>query len=203
MAVHKMYRKFVHLRTFMREEMGHMLQDCVARPVERGFCGVFETLEILGSIVEGFAVPLKEPHVHYLERVLLPLAKTPAFVVFHSPLLYCLLQFTLKVALCFLCHQKLFYVCVPKDPRLASKVAKYMFAHWPVQTARKQVAEHFQNLRTIFNVPRAGACAWVFGASHGAARRAGAGSLSRPAASRKCRKDPPHTTLPGTKQKRD
>ncbi len=97
MALHKIYRKFVHLRTFLREEMGHLLQDYVARPQERGFCGVFETLEILGSIVEGFSVPLKPPHVDYLTRILLPLAKMPAFVLYHSPLLYCLLQFTIKV----------------------------------------------------------------------------------------------------------
>ncbi len=121
MTVHKMYRMFLHLRTYMREQIGYLLQEYVARPHERGFCGVFEMLEILGSIVEGFATPLKEDHVHYLNHVLLPLAKMPGFVVYHSPLLYCFLQYTVK------------------KPALAALILRYLFRHWPVQTARKQV----------------------------------------------------------------
>ena len=58
-AIHKIYRRFVHLRTFLREQMALALLEYVERPAERGCAGVFETLEILGSIVEGFAVPLK------------------------------------------------------------------------------------------------------------------------------------------------
>jgi serine/threonine-protein phosphatase 2A regulatory subunit B' len=121
MAVHKLYRKFLHLRTYVREQMGFMLQDFVAQPQERGCGGVFEMLEILGSIVEGFAVPLKPNHVEYLNRTLLPLIKIPAFVVYHSPLLYCFLQYVIK------------------DAVLAAPIVKYFFRHWPVQSARKQV----------------------------------------------------------------
>ena len=37
--------------------------------------GIGELLEILGSIINGFAVPLKEEHKTFLLRVLLPLHK--------------------------------------------------------------------------------------------------------------------------------
>ncbi|CAF5113594.1 unnamed protein product, partial [Rotaria socialis] len=39
------------------------------------FNGIAELLEILGSIINGFAVPLKEEHKVFLGRVLIPLHK--------------------------------------------------------------------------------------------------------------------------------
>ena len=37
--------------------------------------GVAELLEILGSIINGFALPLKDEHKQFLQRVLIPLHK--------------------------------------------------------------------------------------------------------------------------------
>ena len=39
------------------------------------FNGVGELLEILGSIINGFALPLKAEHKQFLVRVLIPLHK--------------------------------------------------------------------------------------------------------------------------------
>ena len=35
--------------------------------------GMGELLEILGSIINGFAIPLKKEHLQFLEKALLPL----------------------------------------------------------------------------------------------------------------------------------
>ncbi len=45
----------------------------------------------------------------------------PLFVTYHSQLLYCLLHYLVK------------------DPALVAKVFRYIFRHWPVQVAKKQV----------------------------------------------------------------
>lgn len=43
------------------------------------FNGVGELLEILGSIINGFALPLKAEHKQFLVRVLIPLHKVCSF----------------------------------------------------------------------------------------------------------------------------
>lgn len=123
MIVHRLYGKMVHLRMYVREQMGYFLQDYIQQQnVGSGeFAGVTEMLEILGSIIEGFAVPLKPQHIDYLNQILLPLCKMPAFVLYHAPLLHCMIHFLVK------------------DSSLAKPMLRYFFRHWPVQTARKQV----------------------------------------------------------------
>ena len=70
------------------------------------FNGVGELLEILGYIVNGFAVPLKPEHKLFLSRILLPLHKIRSLHLYHSQLAYCVLQF------------------VQKEPGLAAEVVK-------------------------------------------------------------------------------
>lgn len=53
--------------------------------------GIAELLEILGSIINGFALPLKEQHKQFLVRVLLPLHKVKYISLFHPQLSYCTL----------------------------------------------------------------------------------------------------------------
>lgn len=118
MAAHRLYGRFLHLRTCMRERMAFMLIDYVDNPT---LSGVAEIMEILGSIVNGFSVPLKQTHIDYLRQVLLPLMKPASFVVYHSQLLYCYLHFIIK------------------DSSLARVILRYMTRHWPIQVARKQV----------------------------------------------------------------
>ncbi|EDO30734.1 predicted protein, partial [Nematostella vectensis] len=45
--------------------------------------GVAELLEILGSIINGFALPLKEEHKVFLMKVLMPLHKTKSLGMYH------------------------------------------------------------------------------------------------------------------------
>lgn len=60
------------------------------------FNGVAELLEILGSIINGFALPLKPEHRQFLSKVLLPLHKTKALVQYQAQLAYCVVQFLEK-----------------------------------------------------------------------------------------------------------
>uniref|UniRef100_A0A1I8FAZ4 Serine/threonine protein phosphatase 2A regulatory subunit n=1 Tax=Macrostomum lignano TaxID=282301 RepID=A0A1I8FAZ4_9PLAT len=58
--------------------------------------GIAELLEILGSIINGFALPLKEEHKVFLLRVLLPLHKAKTLSTYHPQLAYCVVQFLEK-----------------------------------------------------------------------------------------------------------
>ena len=58
--------------------------------------GVAELLEILGSIINGFALPLKEEHKKFLLKVLMPLHKVKSLSVYHPQLAYCVVQFLEK-----------------------------------------------------------------------------------------------------------
>jgi len=58
--------------------------------------GIAELLEILGSIINGFALPLKDEHKQFLLKVLLPLHKVKSLSVYHPQLAYCVVQFLEK-----------------------------------------------------------------------------------------------------------
>merc|ERR1712048_1551013 len=83
--------------------------------------GVGELLEILGSIINGFALPLKEEHKDFLIKALIPLHKVKALASFHQQLSYCMAQY------------------VEKDPRLAYEIITSMLRYWPMSITSKQV----------------------------------------------------------------
>ena len=85
------------------------------------FNGVAELLEILGSIINGFAFPLKDEHKQFLIRVLIPLHKVNCLSVFHAQLAYCIVQF------------------VEKDPTLAQIVIEGILRLWPKTCSQKEV----------------------------------------------------------------
>jgi serine/threonine-protein phosphatase 2A regulatory subunit B' len=58
--------------------------------------GIGELLEILGSIINGFAIPLKKEHLQFLEKALLPLHKPRSVAVYHPQLSYCISQYVEK-----------------------------------------------------------------------------------------------------------
>ena len=51
---------------------------------------------IPSSIINGFALPLKEEHKVFLIRVLLPLHKAKSLALYHPQLAYCVVQFLEK-----------------------------------------------------------------------------------------------------------
>jgi serine/threonine-protein phosphatase 2A regulatory subunit B' len=83
--------------------------------------GVWELLEILGNVISGFGVPLKEEHKVFMCRALIPLHKVKPLPSFHRQLSECLSQF------------------LQKDPSLAGVIIAALLRWWPVSMSSKQV----------------------------------------------------------------
>jgi serine/threonine-protein phosphatase 2A regulatory subunit B' len=117
--LHRVYGKFMALRSFIRRAIQQtffkVIYECEMHN------GVGELLEILGSIINGFALPLKEEHKDFLIKALIPLHKVKALSQFHQQLSYCMAQY------------------VEKDPRLAFDIIMSMLKFWPVSITSKQV----------------------------------------------------------------
>ncbi len=74
------------LRAFVRRAINNVFYKVIYEDEKHN--GMGELLEILGSIINGFALPLKLEHKNFLRNILIPLHKVPSlFFVF----------------LCFLC----------------------------------------------------------------------------------------------------
>lgn len=95
-TLHRIYGKFLNLRSYIRRSINNVFFQFVYE-TER-FNGVAELLEILGSIINGFALPLKEEHKLFLTRVLIPLHKVKSLSMYHPQLAYCIVQFLEKDA---------------------------------------------------------------------------------------------------------
>jgi serine/threonine-protein phosphatase 2A regulatory subunit B' len=85
------------------------------------FNGVGELLEILGSIINGFALPLKAEHKQFLVKVLIPLHKVKCLSLYHAQLAYCVVQF------------------LEKDPTLTEPVVRGLLKYWPKTCSQKEV----------------------------------------------------------------
>ena len=94
------------LRSFVRRAIQHVFFKVIYECEMHN--GVGELLEILGSIINGFALPLKEEHKEFLIKALIPLHKVKSLATFHQQLSYCMTQY------------------VEKDPRLAYEVVTSM-----------------------------------------------------------------------------
>mmetsp|Transcript_92496 Transcript_92496/g.160684 ORF Transcript_92496/g.160684 Transcript_92496/m.160684 type:complete len:469 (-) Transcript_92496:34-1440(-) len=117
--LHRVYGKFMALRSFIRRAIQHMFFKVIYESESHN--GVGELLEILGSIINGFALPLKEEHKDFLLKALIPLCKVRTLHTFHQQLFYCMMQYA------------------EKDPRLTYDMVTSMLRFWPVLVASKQV----------------------------------------------------------------
>ena len=77
--IHRLYAKFVPLRAFLRSEISSELSRHICDRSENDYApyGIAELLEICGSIIGGFTVPINPEHILFLKRVLLPLHSLP------------------------------------------------------------------------------------------------------------------------------
>jgi len=121
LLLHKSYGKHTHLRHFIRKSIIHTLLQFVYDPEESNCVGISELLEILGSIINGFAVPLNPDHVDILVKCLMPLHSPQTVPVFHMQLSFCVLQF------------------VEKEPKLVYDSVMGLLSRWPVSQSRKEV----------------------------------------------------------------
>nr|CAB3265109.1 serine/threonine-protein phosphatase 2A 56 kDa regulatory subunit epsilon isoform-like [Phallusia mammillata] len=118
-VLHRIYGKFLGLRAFIRRNINNIFLTFIYESEQ--FAGVPELLEILGSIINGFALPLKTEHRQFLTKVLLPLHKTRALSMFHAQLAYCVVQF------------------IEKDSSLTQPVIQGILKYWPQTCSSKEV----------------------------------------------------------------
>uniref|UniRef100_A0A672H8Y9 Serine/threonine protein phosphatase 2A regulatory subunit n=1 Tax=Salarias fasciatus TaxID=181472 RepID=A0A672H8Y9_SALFA len=117
--LHRIYGKFLGLRAFIRKQINNIFLRFVYETEH--FNGVAELLEILGSIINGFALPLKAEHKQFLMKVLIPLHTAKGLALFHAQLAYCVVQF------------------LEKDPTLTEPVIRGLLKFWPKTCSQKEV----------------------------------------------------------------
>ncbi|XP_043706561.1 serine/threonine protein phosphatase 2A 57 kDa regulatory subunit B' theta isoform-like [Telopea speciosissima] len=117
--LHRIYGKFMVHRPFIRKAINNIFYRFIFETEKHN--GVAELLEILGSIINGFALPLKEEHKLFLVRVLIPLHKPKCIPMYHQQLSYCITQF------------------VEKDCKLADTVIRGLLKYWPITNSSKEV----------------------------------------------------------------
>eukprot|EP00474_Spongospora_subterranea_P008655 CRZ09113.1 hypothetical protein [Spongospora subterranea] len=118
-VLHRIYGKFMSLRSFIRKAINNVFFTFIYDSERHN--GVGELLEILGSIINGFALPLKDEHKRFLKNVLIPLHKVRMLALFHQQLAYCVTQF------------------IDKDPLLAPTLILGILQYWPVTNSSKEV----------------------------------------------------------------
>eukprot|EP00897_Mesotaenium_endlicherianum_P001966 jgi/Mesen1/1798/ME000014S01196 len=117
--LHRIYGKFMAHRPFIRKAINNIFYRFIFETERHN--GIAELLEILGSIINGFALPLKEEHKMFLVRALIPLHKPKCISMYHQQLSYCITQF------------------VEKDSKLADLVIRGLLKYWPVTNSQKEV----------------------------------------------------------------
>ncbi|CAK8533154.1 unnamed protein product [Lathyrus sativus] len=118
-VLHRIYGKFMVHRPFIRKAINNIFYRFIFETEKHN--GIAELLEILGSIINGFALPLKEEHKLFLLRALIPLHKPKCIPMYHQQLSYCITQF------------------VEKDCKLADTVIRGLLKYWPITNSSKEV----------------------------------------------------------------
>ncbi|TIB86954.1 protein phosphatase 2A regulatory B subunit [Wallemia mellicola] len=118
-TLHRIYGKFLNLRAFIRRSINNVFFHFIYETERHN--GIAELLEILGSIINGFALPLKDEHKTFLTRVLIPLHKVRSLSLYHPQLAYCVVQF------------------LEKDSTLTEEVILGLLRYWPRVNSQKEV----------------------------------------------------------------
>jgi len=118
-TLHRIYGKFLNLRAFIRRSINNVFFQFIYETERHN--GIAELLEILGSIINGFALPLKDEHKTFLTRVLIPLHKVKSLSLYHPQLAYCVVQF------------------LEKDSNLTEEVLLGLLKYWPKVHSGKEV----------------------------------------------------------------
>lgn len=119
---HRIYSNLHSSRSFMRKAMSDVFLHYIFENYDvQKHCGIGDLLEICGTIINGFSIPLKEEHKLFLMRVLIPLHRPKGMQAYHRQLAYCVYQF------------------VEKEPDLGVVVVQGILKYWPVTNCQKEV----------------------------------------------------------------
>ncbi|MCO5612247.1 hypothetical protein L7F22_066511 [Adiantum nelumboides] len=117
--LHRIYGKFMVYRPFVRQAVNNIFYHFVLETQRHH--GIAEILEVLGSIINGLSIPLKEEHKTFLVRTLIPLHKVKCLPAYHRQLCYCMTQY------------------IGKDLKLVDTVVKSLLKYWPLTNSHKEV----------------------------------------------------------------
>nr|CAB3460397.1 unnamed protein product [Digitaria exilis] len=118
-VLHRIYGKFMGNRPFIRKAVSNIFYRFVFETDHHN--GIAELLEVFGSVISGFAKPLKEEHKLFLWKALIPLHKPKTVGVYLPQLTYCIIQF------------------IEKEPKLTGTVIRGLLKYWPVTNSQKEM----------------------------------------------------------------
>jgi|EP00945_MAST-04E_sp_MAST-4E-sp1_P007624 serine/threonine-protein phosphatase 2A regulatory subunit B' len=145
--LHRIYGKFMSHRAFIRRTISNVFYKFVYEDERHN--GIGELLEILGSIINGFALPLKKEHLAFMDRALMPLHKPRCVSLYHRQLCYCVTQY------------------IEKDINTGILIIKKLLSYWPWSSSVKQILlldelEEIMELITIEVLEKGGVGALLF-----------------------------------------
>lgn len=118
-VLHRIYYRMVSRREFIRKEMNNFLLQSISE--DSSGVGVKEMLEIYGSIICGYTIPVRSEHKQLLVQVLIPLHRMKSLHTYNSQLTYCMAEFA------------------EKDSPSATIVIKSLIKFWPIHSVEKQL----------------------------------------------------------------
>jgi serine/threonine-protein phosphatase 2A regulatory subunit B' len=116
--LHKLYAKLVPRRKMIRKAINETFYQLIHEGHK--FNGASELLDILASIISGFAVPLREEHVIFFNNIIIPLHKVQTCSEFFEQLLRCSMLF------------------LTKDKSLAITLLNGLLKYWPFANCVKE-----------------------------------------------------------------
>lgn len=112
---HRIYSKLTQRRALIRRVICNCFYEFIFETGKHN--GIAEMLEILASVINGFAQPVKEEHKVMLVKALLPLHKARDVASYHPQLSYCMALY------------------VAKDHSITRHVIPGLLRYWPVSVA--------------------------------------------------------------------
>lgn len=129
-TTHRIYGKLTNRRAPIRRIFTSTFAEVLYET--HNYNGISEILDILASIVNGFAVPIKKEHKSMLEKFLIPLHKLPEMRLHYAPQLsYCMTLFC------------------GKDHTLTRMIVNGLLKYWPCGNHQKELA-FLQELDDLF-----------------------------------------------------
>ena len=116
--LHKLYAKLVPRRKMIRKaitDLFHILIHEIHK-----FNGTSELLDIMASIISGFALPLREEHVIFFKNIIIPLHKVQTCTLYFDNLCRCSMLF------------------LSKDNNLAIPLLEGILKYWPFANFTKE-----------------------------------------------------------------
>ncbi|KAL4465207.1 hypothetical protein ABPG74_001921 [Tetrahymena malaccensis] len=129
---HRLYGKLVQKRKTFRKAISFVFQTLIHERFS--FNGMPELLDILASIISGYAVPLREEHIDFFKNIFIPLHKVQTSHHYHEQLQRCSMLFLSKM------------------PELSLDLIDALLKYWPFANSTKELM-FLSELLEVIEVP--------------------------------------------------